>query len=32
VLNLDFVDAFTIGQESKEPMLDLVKRIPEVST
>ncbi len=32
VLNLDFVDAFTIGQESKEQMLDLVKRIPKVST
>jgi aryl-alcohol dehydrogenase-like predicted oxidoreductase len=32
VLNLDFVDAFTIGQESKVQMLDLVKRIPKVST
>ncbi len=31
VLSLDFVDAFTIGQESKNQMLDLVKRIPEVS-
>lgn len=30
-LSLDFVDAFTIGQESKRQMLDLVKRIPEVS-
>ena len=31
VLNLDFVDAFTIGQESKDQMMDLVKRIPLVS-
>ncbi|MGB8317733.1 MAG: aldo/keto reductase [Ignavibacteriaceae bacterium] len=31
VLGLDFVDAFTIGQESKAQMLDLVKRIPDVS-
>ena len=31
ILNLNFVDAFTIGQESKEQMLDLVKRIPKVS-
>ena len=31
VLGLDFVDAFTIGQESKSQMLDLVKRIQEAS-
>jgi 1-deoxyxylulose-5-phosphate synthase len=31
VLGLDFVDAFTIGQESKSQMLDLLKRIPEAS-
>jgi aryl-alcohol dehydrogenase-like predicted oxidoreductase len=30
-LSLDFVDALTIGQESKSQMLDLVKRIPEAS-
>jgi len=32
VLNFDCVDAFTIGQESIEQMMDLVKRIPTVST
>ncbi|HUI29399.1 MAG TPA: aldo/keto reductase [Candidatus Acidoferrales bacterium] len=32
VLSLDFVDAFTIGQRSQDEMLDLVKRIPAVST
>ena len=31
ILNFDCVDAFTIGQESKEQMMDLVKRIPEAS-
>jgi 1-deoxyxylulose-5-phosphate synthase len=31
VLGLDFVDAFTIGQESKNQMIDLIKRIPEAS-
>ena len=31
VLGLDFVDAFTIGQESQNQMLDLVKRIPAMS-
>jgi aryl-alcohol dehydrogenase-like predicted oxidoreductase len=31
VLNLDFVDAFTIGQENKNQMYDLIKRIPENS-
>ncbi len=31
VLGLDYVDAFTIGQESREQMLDLVRRIPEAS-
>ncbi len=31
VLNLDFVDAFTIGQENKSEMYDLIKRIPEAS-
>ncbi len=31
VLGLDFVDAFTIGQESNSQMLDLLKRIPEAS-
>ena len=31
VLGLDFVDAFTIGQENEKQMLDLVKRIPEAS-
>jgi len=31
VLSLDYVDAFTIGQENEEQMLDLVKRIPEAS-
>jgi len=29
VLNLDCVDAFTIGQESKDQMMDLIKRIPD---
>jgi hypothetical protein len=29
VLNLESVDAFTIGQESREQMLDLVRRMPE---
>jgi aryl-alcohol dehydrogenase-like predicted oxidoreductase len=32
ILNIDCVDAFTIGQESNEQMMDLVKRIPEAST
>ena len=31
VLNLDCVDAFTIGQENKIQMEDLMKRIPEAS-
>lgn len=31
VLSLDFVDAFTIGQESKKELYDLIKRIPEAS-
>jgi predicted aldo/keto reductase-like oxidoreductase len=31
VLNLDFVDAFTIGQENQKEMQDLLKRIPEAS-
>jgi aryl-alcohol dehydrogenase-like predicted oxidoreductase len=31
VLGLDFVDAFTIGQESQHQMEDLVKRIPLAS-
>lgn len=31
VLGLDFVDAFTIGQESKEQMLDLIESIPAAS-
>ena len=31
VLNLDFVDAFTIGQENPKEMQDLLKRIPEAS-
>ncbi|MDZ7288789.1 MAG: aldo/keto reductase [candidate division KSB1 bacterium] len=31
ILNLDFVDAFTIGQESQKEMQDLVKRIPAAS-
>ncbi len=31
VLGLDFVDAFTIGQENQDEMLDLVKRIPAAS-
>jgi 1-deoxyxylulose-5-phosphate synthase len=31
ILNFDCVDAFTIGQESIEQMMDLVKRIPEAS-
>lgn len=30
-LGLDFVDAFTIGQESQNEMQDLVKRIPAAS-
>ena len=30
-LKLDFIDAFTIGQESKNQMIDLIKRIPEAS-
>jgi aryl-alcohol dehydrogenase-like predicted oxidoreductase len=30
-LGLDFVDAFTVGQESQSEMLDLVKRIPAAS-
>lgn len=32
VLNLDCIDAFTIGQKNQEEMRDLLKRIPEVST
>ena len=31
VLDLDFIDAFTIGQENKKQMYDLIKRIPENS-
>jgi aryl-alcohol dehydrogenase-like predicted oxidoreductase len=31
VLGLDFVDAFTIGQESQHEMQDLLKRIPAAS-
>jgi len=31
VLGLDYVDAFTIGQEGEEQMLDLLKRIPAAS-
>jgi len=31
VLSLDCVDAFTIGQENKSEMEDLLKRIPEAS-
>jgi len=31
VLSLDFVDAFTIGQENKSEMYDLIKRIPQAS-
>ena len=31
ILNIDGVDAFTIGQESNEQLMDLVKRIPEAS-
>lgn len=31
VLGLDFVDAFTIGQESQREMQDLVRRIPAAS-
>ena len=31
VLNQDYVDAFTIGQENITEMTDLVKRIPEMS-
>jgi aryl-alcohol dehydrogenase-like predicted oxidoreductase len=30
-LGLDFIDAFTIGQESRHEMLDLLKRIPAAS-
>ncbi len=31
VLAQDYVDAFTIGQENKDEMYDLIKRIPAVS-
>ena len=31
VLGLDFVDSFTIGQENKDELLDLLKKIPEAS-
>ncbi len=31
VLGLDFIDAFTIGQESRHEMSDLLKRIPAAS-
>ena len=31
VLGLDCVDAFTIGQENKSEMQDVLKRIPEAS-
>ena len=31
VLGLDFVDAFTIGQQSRDEMLDLIDRIPAAS-
>lgn len=31
VLSLDFVDAFTIGQESQRELQDLIKRIPAAS-
>jgi len=31
VLGLDFVDAFTIGQESQDEMQDLLRRIPAAS-
>ncbi len=31
ILGLDFVDAFTIGQENQDEMLDLVTRIPAAS-
>jgi predicted aldo/keto reductase-like oxidoreductase len=31
VLGLGFIDAFTIGQENQGEMLDLLKRIPDVS-
>ena len=31
ILNLDFVDAFTIGQRGQDEMLDLLARIPEAS-
>jgi predicted aldo/keto reductase-like oxidoreductase len=31
VLNLNFVDAFTIGQETQVQLTDLLKRIPEAS-
>lgn len=30
-LSLDYIDAFTIGQESQKQMFDLIKRIPELS-
>lgn len=32
VLNEDYVDAFTIGQENQDEMRDLLKRIPAMST
>lgn len=32
ILSLDFVDAFTIGQESEDEMLDLMTRIPAASS
>jgi len=31
VLNLDYIDAFTIGQENQDQMRDLVKRIPMIA-
>ena len=31
VLNQDYVDAFTIGQENQDEMRDLIKRIPAMS-
>jgi aryl-alcohol dehydrogenase-like predicted oxidoreductase len=31
VLNLDSVDAFTIGQENESQLFDLIKKIPEAS-
>ena len=30
-LGLDFIDAFTIGQENQREMQDLLRRIPEAS-